>query len=132
MDKQQLLDKVKNIQNVPQAEKDKITAWVTCMPNTTSKVTPSVYKVGDVLMHPIFQHPYMLLEKKNDEWVCTLLTSDEKCSEILEKCESRFYSENYFTKVIFTTKEPVGSFMSPYDNNTHMKKVYKKLKEIFA
>jgi len=33
---------------------------------TPNKNIPSFYKKGDVLMHPIFQHPYILLEKKED------------------------------------------------------------------
>lgn len=132
MDKHQLLDKIKNIQNVQQPEKDKLLGWVTCLPNASSKVTPSTHKIGDVFMHPIFLHPYVLLEKKGSEWICGLLTSEQTCTEILEQCESRFFSVNYFTKVIFTAKEPIGSFMVPYDNNTHLKKVYKQLKEIFS
>lgn len=31
---------------------------------TPKKNIPTVYKKGDVLMHPVFQHPYILLEKK--------------------------------------------------------------------
>ena len=132
MDKHQLLDKIKNIQNVQQSEKDKILGWVQAMPNGVSKVKPSVYKIGDVFLHPIFLHPYVLFQKKGNEWICGLLTSESECSEILEQCESRFFDTNYFTKVIFTAKEPIGAFMASYDNNVHLKKVYKQLKEIFA
>jgi len=85
-----------------------------------------------VLMHTIFHHPYILFEKQKDHWVCGLLTSEADCAEILETCESRFYANNFFTKVLFTVKEPIGAFMSPYENKTHMNKVYKKLKELFS
>jgi hypothetical protein len=58
---------------------------------TQKKNVPTVYKKGDVLMHPIFQHPYILLEKKREIWLCGLITSEEDCVEILEPCSSRFF-----------------------------------------
>ena len=60
---------------------------------TPKKNIPTVYKKGDVLMHPIFNHPYILLEKKEEHWLCCLVTSEETCPEILEACKcivSRF------------------------------------------
>ena len=48
---------------------------------TPKKNVPSEYKKGDVLMHPIFHHPYILLEKKLDgSWNCGLITSEERKS----------------------------------------------------
>lgn len=95
------------------------------------KKVPSKYKKGDTLMHPIFRHPYVLLEKKGDSWICGLLTSEPSCAEILEKTDSRFFLEEYFTKVIFTTKDPIGTFMYPFDNPKQIKSILIKLKEIF-
>jgi len=94
---------------------------------------PTIYKKGDTLMHPIFRHPYVLLEQKESgEWVCGLLTSDEKCDEILEKANSRFFSESYFTKALFTINKPFGPYMYPFDNTRQLNKVLKELKSIFV
>jgi hypothetical protein len=91
---------------------------------------PTEFKVGDVLMHPIFKHPYILLKNKGEFWICGLLTSESNCSEILEECKSRFFTQSYFTRVILTVAKPYGSFMNTYDNKKHLKKVTKKLKQI--
>ena len=96
------------------------------------KKVPSKYKKGDTLMHPIFKHPYVLLEKKAGSWVCGLLTSEPTCPEILEKTDSRFFLDEYFTKVIFTTKEPIGTFMYPFENPKQLKSVLLQLKQIFT
>ena len=48
---------------------------------TPKKNVPTVYKKGDVLMHPVFQHPYILLEKKDEFWLCALITSEPTCPE---------------------------------------------------
>ena len=132
MDKVQLIEKIKLLGHLPQADRDRIIAWVTALPNTSNKVLPNEYKAGDVLMHPIFQHPYVLLRKQKDHWLCGLLTSEPTCEEILEQCNSRFFSTNYFTKVLFTVKEPIGPFMSPYENKTQLDGVYKSLKQILG
>jgi hypothetical protein len=99
---------------------------------TPKKNVPSEYKKGDVLMHPVFQHPYILLEKKESFWLCGLITSEEKCVEILESCNSRFFEGNFFTRTIFTTVEPVGRFMYPFENTRQINSVLKKLKEILS
>jgi hypothetical protein len=132
MDKVQLIEKVKLMSHLPQPDRDKILGWVNALPNSSSKVTPKEFKIGDVFMHPIFVHPYILLEKQKDHWVCGMLTSEPDCVEILEICQSRFFDNNFFTKILFTVKEPVGSFMSAYENRPHMLKVYKTLKQIFT
>jgi hypothetical protein len=131
MDKSQLIEKVKLMSHLPQPDRDKILGWANALPNTSSKVTPNEFKVGDVFMHPVFVHPYILLEKHKEHWVCGMLTSEADCAEILEPCQSRFFNNNFFTKILFTVKEPVGSFMSIYENKSHMLKVYKTLKQIF-
>lgn len=97
------------------------------------KGIPSVYKKGDVLMHPVFQHPYILLEwSEKGYWNCGLITSSETCNEILEKCRSRFFDSGYFTRVLFTTVEPVGRFMYPFENIRQVNSVCGKLKALFV
>lgn len=125
MDKNQILEKLRT----GEPSKEKIIGWITALPNVTAKRAPIAYKVGDVMMHTVFQHPYVLLEKKKNYWVCGLLTSEENCPEILEKCNSRFFSENFLTKTLFTVTEVQGSFVNNYDNNRHLKSVLIKLRD---
>jgi hypothetical protein len=80
-------------------------------------------------MHPIFSHPYVLLQFKNGTWICGLLTSESECTEILCKCESRFFDCNYFTKTLFTASSVVGSFINTYENAKHLKLVLIDLKK---
>lgn len=97
------------------------------------KKVPTRFKKGDVLMHPIFRHPYVLLEKKAGSWICGLLTSEPKCPNILEKTESRFFVEEYFTRVMFIeTATPPGTYMYPFENPKQLKSVLLQLKQIFA
>lgn len=114
---------------------DKETAMVE-VKNVISEIKPqngipTKYKKGDTLMHPIFRHPYVLMEQKDGSWICGLLTSESECNEILEKCRSRFFAESYFTKVIFTVEDPIGTYMFPFDNGRQINKVLKELKNIF-
>ena len=96
------------------------------------KKIPTKFKKGDVLMHPIFRHPYVLLENKKGMWICGLLTSEPKCPNILEKAESRFFVEEYFTRVMFTeTATPPGTYMYPFDNPKQIKSILEKLKHTF-
>ena len=127
MDKDILLHKIKE----KKYTHEQLLSWVGSLPAAQSKRKPSKYKVGDVLMHPIFNHPYVLLEQKNSVWICGLITSESKCPEILEECRSRFFeTEQYFTKTLFSASEIVGSWVNNYENIRHLKKVYKKLKEL--
>lgn len=130
MDKETLLAKVKGTYTQAQLIK-----WVECLESSygTSKPKPKTNKIGDVYMHPIFNHPYVLLHTTKDHgWVCTLLTSEEECPEIITKCKSRFFNENYITKVLFTVHQPIGRFVAVYDNNSQLKKIYSELKEVFV
>ena len=96
------------------------------------KKVPTRFKKGDVLMHPIFRHPYVLLEKKAGSWICGLRTSEPKCPNILEKTESRFFVEEYFTRVMFIeTATPPGTYMYPFENPKQLKSVLQQLKQIF-
>lgn len=100
---------------------------------TPKKGVPTKYKKGDVLMHPIFRHPYVLLEYNTENgWLCGLLTSEKDCVEILEEAKSRFFGGNYFTKVLFTVKNPIGSYMYPFDNGRQLTKVLKELRNILV
>jgi hypothetical protein len=130
MNREELIDKIKGLSHLAQTDRDKIVAWTQSLPNT-NRVKPNNYCVGDVLMHPIFIHPYVLLKKEKDHWVCAMLTSDQDCAEILEACQSRFFPTSFFTKHLFTVTEPVGYFMSVYENKTHMYRIHKQLKEVF-
>ena len=105
-------------------------AWVRGLPSSEIKRKPIEYRVGDVLMHGVFNHPYILLKKRKDEWICGLMTSDETCPEVLEVCQSRFFHEKYITKTLFTTTQVLGSFLNVYQNDKHLKEVLSKLKEI--
>jgi len=98
---------------------------------TPKKNIPTIYKKGDVLMHPVFQHPYILLEKKDEYWLCCLITSEPTCPEILEPCKSRFFDGNFITRTLFTTVEPIGRFMYPYEHPRQLSSALSKLKSIF-
>lgn len=127
MTKEILKEKINELTTI---DKAKLLGWVNALPNN-SNLKPNVFKPGDVLMHPVFGHPYVLFEFKDGHWICGLLTTEEECSEILEACSSRFFSINFFTKILFTVKEPVGNYRAMYDNKKHMNSIYSKLKEIF-
>jgi hypothetical protein len=126
MDKDIILEKVKK----GGYSQQQLIGWLTCLPQSPEKRKPIEYKQGDVLMHSMFKHPYVLLKKRKNDWICGLLTSEAGCPEILEQCESRFFSENYFTNTLFTTKEISGSFVNVYGNTKHLREVYNKLKNI--
>jgi hypothetical protein len=128
MDKQQLIDKVKALNTI---DKTQLLGWLNALPNTSNKPPkPNANKVGDVYMHTIFNHPYVLLEQKDGVWICGLLTSEATCKDILEPCQSRFFGMNFFTKVIFTVNEINGSFLGVYENPKHLKKIIIELRKV--
>lgn len=109
------------------------TATTATAPKAKGKMIPSFYKKGDVLMHAVFRHPCVLLEQKQGQWICGLLTSEPTCTEILEKADSRFFQDNYFTKTMFTLSDPsFCMFMYPFDNDKQIDEVILKLKENFS
>jgi hypothetical protein len=69
---------------------------------------------------------------KDGSWVCGLITSEPECTEILEPCKSRFFSDNYFTKVQFTATVPIGRFMGVFGNPKQVKEYGEKLQKLFA
>ncbi len=97
----------------------------------SKKFFPISYKKGDVFMHPVFLHPYVLLENKDTYWICCTLTTDKDFKEILINCNSRIFHNSFFTKSLFTVTKPIGKFMSPYENGLQLSQVIKKLKAIF-
>lgn len=123
MDKQAILEKVKS----GSYSQQQLMGWLGAMPNPPKK--PTEYKVGDVFMHGVFKHPYVILKQRKNDWVCSLLTSEDTCPEVLEICQSRFFATNYFTKALFTVSEVQGGFVGIYDNNKHLREVYLKLKQ---
>jgi len=116
---------------VPKEFKSKVLGWIGALPAAGFKTKPIKLKRGDVYMHPVFRHPCVFLEKRDGYWICGLLTTEPTCSEILEPCKSRFFSDNYFTRVMYTQVAPIGSFMNPFDNPKQIREVTKKLKFIF-
>lgn len=131
MEKIELLEKIRTMDK-NNMDKHKILGWVNSLRGTVATKKPIKYKRGDVFMHPVFKHPYVLLEYKDNQWLCGLLTTEAECSEILEPCKSRFFSDSFFTKVLFTTQEPLGNFANIFDNTRQINSVLKQLKNIFA
>ena len=130
MDKMMLIDKV----SPNNYTHEKLLGWINALAGPSkSGNAPKRFNKGDVLMHPIFQHPYILIRKlKDGSWVCGLLTSEPECTEILEKCKSRFFDVNYFTKVQFTCQVPIGRFMGVFGNPKQVKEYGEKLQKLFA
>lgn len=126
MDREELTLKIK----AGGYNQEKLLNWVKCLPSSNEKRKPIEYRVGDVLMHSVFNHPYILLKKRKNDWICGLITSNENCPEVLEVCQSRFFQEKYITKTLFATTEIGGSFLNVYHNDRHLKEVLHKLKEI--
>lgn len=126
MDKDLLLQKLKE----KKYNHEQLIGWVTAMPASIEKRRPSEYKAGDVFMHPVFKHPYILLKKRKEDWICGLFTSEESFPDILEPCQSRFFKDSYFVKSLFTAVEPQGGFMNVYGNDKHLREVLIKLKDI--
>lgn len=110
--------------------KEQLIGWIQALPGSSATRKPVRNKRGDVYMHPIFKHPYVLLEKKSGYWLCGLLTTEPECTEILEPCDSRFFSGSYFTRVIFTQVTPVGTYCNVFDNLKQVRSVLSQLKEI--
>tara|TARA_R110000851_G_scaffold28466_1_gene79308 strand:+ start:2795 stop:3178 length:384 start_codon:yes stop_codon:yes gene_type:complete len=122
----QKVDLIKRIR-IGEYTQDQLLGWVGALPNN-KRIPPNDIKVGDVYMHPIFNHPFMFLEDKDGYWSCTLLTTDETFEGILTKCYSRFFPTSFISTIIFTVVEPMGIFMGVYDNPNHIKQIVRELK----
>jgi hypothetical protein len=126
MNKDEILQKI----NSKKYTHEQLVSWLNCLPVSNERRKPIEYKVGDVIMHGVFKHPYILLKKRKNEWLCGLFTTEENFPDILESCQSRFFINSYFVKSIFTATKIEGAFINTYGNNRHLTEVFKKLKEI--
>lgn len=126
MQKEDIIEKVKK----GNYNQNQLLGWLQALPNSTPKIKPSEYQIGDVFMSSAFCHPYVLLKKHREGFICGLLTSNAGCPEVLEQCQSRFFGQSYITKTLFITTDVQGSFMGVYQNNKHLKEVLIKLKQI--
>ena len=125
MNKSELIDKIKNNTNI---SKENILNWCSSLPKDTGMFKPNTLHVGDIFRHNVLgQHPYVLLKKKKDMWICVLITTETNCSEILEKCKSRFLTDSYFTINLIGIKSP-QQFLGIYENKQHLASIYKLLK----
>lgn len=126
MTKEVLISKI----NAGETDLIKIKKWIKCLPGSSYSRKPNKSKVGDVYMHHIFKHPYILAKKSGDYWYCLLLTSNESHCGVIEKTNSRFFSDSYFTHTIFKTLDPnlkssdEGSFINVFDNNRQINKIF--------
>ena len=91
MTKEDLIRLIEDEGTLNNAQKSKLISWTKGLPRSGSQTRPTKIKLGDVFFHPIFMHPYVLLEKREDGWLCGLITTEEDCNEILEQCNSRFF-----------------------------------------
>lgn len=126
MTKSQIIEKVKK----GNYSKEQILTWLSLLPADAEKRKPAISKVGDVYTNQIFKHPYVLLERKGDKWLCGLLTSDEDFPDNLCECRSRFFEGKFFTTTLFIVSELKGTFLNQYDNNKHLKEVKNNLLSI--
>lgn len=126
MNKDELLIKVKE----KKYTHEQLVSWLNALPASMEKRRPAEYKVGDCFMHGVFKHPYILLKKRKDDWICGLFTTEESFPDILEAGQSRFFKDSYFVKSLFTAAKVEGTFINTYGNNKHLVEVLKKLKEI--
>lgn len=126
MTKEFILDRIKK----GSYSQKELIGWMECLPVLADSRKPSEHKVGDVFMHSVFKHPYVLLKKTKEDYICGLMTSNEEFPDNLCECESRFFRGKYFTKVLFKSSGISGSFINVYENQKHLREVLKSLKNI--
>jgi hypothetical protein len=132
MQKVDLFNVVNKLREDEKVSKKKLMGWVNALKSDNTN-KPTKFKVGDVFMSRAFQHPYVLLEQNSDgHWLCGLLTSKETCRNVLEPCNSRFFVDNYFTKVLFIETKVEGRFMGIFDNRRQINRVLKKSKQLIC
>lgn len=70
--------------------------WVGCLPNI-KMIHPKEYRIGDILMHPVFTHPMVLARKRGENYLCLMMTSNPILNATIQ-AESRFNQalENIF------------------------------------
>lgn len=94
-------------------------------------VNPTTFKVGDVFMHAGLRHPAVILKISNDFVDAVILTTEESCTNILMKCNSRFYADSYFTATISRSNLEHIQLHGVYDNIVDIKEVKKLLKQYY-
>ena len=120
-----ILSRIGNMKSIPKF----VGEWIQNFPDP--QIVPIEHRVGDVFMHPIFKHPYVLLKRKGSSYICTLLSTSNN-HEYLYMTKSRFFNGNYISKSLFVEKELRGRFMGIYDNPKHLRQVYKDLARILG
>ena len=130
MTKEYIIDRIDEGKYTP----EQLKGWVGALPGKKGgAIRPNEVRVGDVFIHDIFSHPYILLEKHDEGWwLCGLLTTDSACEEIYCSSRSRFFADSYFTRVLLSVKEHTGAFYGVYDNNRHLKTVTEGLKNLMC
>lgn len=127
-----LKDDLKRLVNERKFTLDELNKWIDHLPNYTPNRTVDKINKGDVLFHPIFQHPIVVLKVHKQGVICSVLTTEPKCVEILEPCRSRMFNNSYITTNLIMVKDYHDlKLRGLYDNNRHLTKVYNKLKNIF-
>lgn len=126
MTKEELLEKIKQSHNSAQ-----LRAWIESLPVGHAKIKPIKLKTGDVFFHQAFGHPIVLARRNKGRWIGLMLTTESKCEDIVEQCNSRFFHNSYFTSnIIIVNNLSVQSYMGIYDNTPHLRKVFHKIKTI--
>lgn len=126
MTKETLLEKLNGSYNSTQ-----LRSWVSALAPSPPKIKPIRLKVGDVFHHYIFDHPVVLVKKSKGKWVAISMTSDPNCPVIIEQAISRFFHNSYFTYTLIILDDiKANNFMGVYDNTSHLKKVFNKIKMI--
>lgn len=128
MDKSDIIEKIKN----KDYTEEKLIAWIQCIPGSSATRKPTKTKIGDVFVHPVFRHPYVVIGKKKKDYICVLMTTESSFEGIIEPCNSRFFPGNYFTSTVFKTSEIAGAWANTFDNPKQLTKIREIIKEIFS
>jgi hypothetical protein len=94
---------------------------------------PEFFIEGDILFHPIFKHPYILLRNKKNEgvWLATILTSNEKFENLLLdskgepiRVKSRFLKGGgYVSIATFEVSKVTGTYIGTCDSKAQVKTI---------
>lgn len=123
-----LKDQLKELVNTRKYTLDELNKWIDSLPNYSPNRNVDRVNKGDVLFHPIFNHPIVVLKVRKDGIIGALLTTEDTCAEILEPCKSRMFSTSYITtNLIYIKDYKKFKLRGLYDNNRHLTKVHKKL-----
>lgn len=133
MEKNDLYEKVNEL-SIDKANKSKILKWIKALPTNNFRVRPTHYRIGDVFMHPFFQHPIVLMKRIQNGFICGLLTSNPNCTVALSKCDSRLFYESYWAPTLTIINDSdldTFRFYGLYDNDKEIQLIYESLSEFF-